>query len=139
MRRLASAMLVLALASAVHVDWHLARHAEHHGRLSLGWEQHWIFAALAFAAVGWAIARMWPAGPWRPGAWIAGIALIIAQGIEPVAESVLCLHQIGYPAEPGRWRAFLLCVAAGLPAYGLAIWLGHRTRGRSARSRERMA
>jgi len=131
MRRLLSPLLVLTLASAVHADWHLARPAHHH-RLSLGWEQHWIFAALAFGAVGWMVARAWPERPWRAGAWIATLALVLAQGVEPAAEVALYHHQFGYPDEPGRWTAFFLCVAAGLPAYAAALWLCRPARRRMA-------
>lgn len=134
MRRLLSAVLVLTLASAVHLDWHLARPAHHDRRLSLGWEQHWLFAALAFAAVGWVVARAWPERPWRPGAWIAALALLLAQGVEPASEVALYARRLGYPDEPARWAAFFLCLAAGLPAYGLALWLcrpAQRGRGRT--------
>jgi len=135
MRRLLSAVLVVALAGAVHLDWHLARPARHHPRVSLGWDQHWLFAVVAFAAVGWLVARAWPERPWRPGAWIAALALLLAQGVEPASEVVLYLHRLGYPDDPGRWAAFFLCVAAGLPAYALALWLCRPTRrGSTART-----
>ena len=135
MRRLVSALLVLALASAVHVDWHLARPAVHHRRLSLGWDQHWLFAVLAFAVVGWAVARVWPDSPWRPGGWIAALALVLGQGVEPVSEVALYFHRLGYPDDPGRWSVFFVCIAAGLPAYGAALWLCRPRRRRgSARS-----
>ena len=121
MRRVLFASLVLALAAAVHVDWHLARPAHH--RLSLAWPQHWLFAAAAFAAVGWAIARGWPEAPARAAACVVTLAVLLAQGVEPVLEVALYRHRLGYPAEPGRWAAFGLCVAAGLPALAVALWL----------------
>jgi hypothetical protein len=123
MRRLLSVVLVLGLAGAVHLDWHLARSPRHHRRLSLGWDQHWVFAALAFGVVGWLVARTWPERPWRAGAWTAALAILLAQGVEPMSEVALYLHRFGYPDEPGRWTAFFLCVAAGLPPYALALWL----------------
>jgi hypothetical protein len=132
MRQLLSAVLVLTLAGAVHLDWHLARPAHHHRPLSLGWDQHWLFAALAFAAVGWVVARAWPERP-----WIAALALLLAQGVEPASEVALYAHRLGYPDEPARWAAFFLCVAAGLPAYGLALWLcrpAQRGKGRTLAS-----
>ena len=130
MRRLLLALLTLALAATVHVDWHLARPAHHHQRLSLGWEQHWLFAAIAFAAIGWVVARVWPEKPWQPGAWIMALSLFLAQGVEPMTEVALYLHRIGYPDEPGRWTAFFLCLGAGLPAYALALWLCRPVRRR---------
>lgn len=121
MRRLLFAVLVLALATAVHVDWHLARPTHH--RLSLGWSYHWLFAAAFFAAVGWIIARRWSTGAGHAAAWIVALALLIAQGVEPLLEVALYQHRIGYPSEPERWRAFALCVAAGLPALLLTLRL----------------
>jgi hypothetical protein len=129
MRRVLFASLVLVLAAAVHVDWHLARPAHH--RLSLAWPHHWLFAAAAFAAVGWVIARRWPEAPGRAAAGIVTLALLLAQGVEPVLEVALYEHRFGYPSEPGRWTAFGLCVAAGLPALLLALRLC-RPRRRSA-------
>ena len=114
MRRLRYSALVLILASAVHVDWHLARPAHH--RLSLAWPHHWIFAAAVFAAVGWLIARWWPETPGRAAAGIVGLALILAQVVEPVLEIAFYEHRVGYPSDPGRWAAFGVCIAAGLPA-----------------------
>jgi hypothetical protein len=135
MRRVLSAVLVLVLASAVHLDWHLARPAVHHRRLSLGWDQHWLFAALAFGIVGWVVARVWAERPWRAGWWIAVLALVLAQGIEPAFEVLLYFHRLGYPNDTGRWSAFFLCIAAGLPAYASAVWLCRpgRPRGSSRR------
>ena len=105
----------------VHIDWHFARPAHH--RLSLGWDQHWIFAALAFGLVGWIVARTWPEQALRRGSVIVALALVLAQGVEPVAEVAMYLHQFGYPNEAARWTAFFVCVAAGLPAYCAALWL----------------
>ena len=119
--RLRYAGLVLALASAIHIDWHLARPAHH--RLSLDWSQHWIFAVIVFAVVGWLIARWWPHGPGRAAAGIVGLAFVLSQLVEPVLEVAFYDHQFGYPADPGRWTAFWICVAAGLPALIAALVL----------------
>lgn len=114
MRRHRYAGLVLALAAVIHVDWHLARPVHH--RLSLGWANHWIFAMVAFAIVGCLIARGWPNAPGRAAAGIVALAVILAQGVEPVLEVAIYDHQLGYPSDPGRWTAFAVCLAAGLPA-----------------------
>jgi hypothetical protein len=127
MRRLLFIVLVLSLAGAVHVDWHLARPSHH--RLSLGWDQHWLFAAVTFGIVGWVVARTWPQHAWRRGSAIAALALLLAQGIEPMGEVALGLHRIGYPDEPLRWTAFLVCMAGGLPMYCLALWWCRPRRG----------
>ena len=114
MRRLHFAGLVLTLAAAIHVDWHLARPAHH--RLSLSWPHHWLFAVAVFALVGWVIARRWPRAPGRAAAGIVVGAVLLAQGIEPVLEQAVYGHELGYPNDPERWSAFLVCVGAGLPA-----------------------
>jgi hypothetical protein len=138
MRRFLFIVLVLVLAAAVHVDWHFARSTHH--RLSLGWDQHWLFSAIAFGLVGWVVARTWPEHAWRRGAMIAMLALLLAQGIEPMAEVALYLHRIGYPDEPARWTAFFVCTAVGLPAYCLALWRCRPTHGgRASRSLARVA
>lgn len=121
MNRFASGALGLLLAAGIHVDWHLAR--PHHHRLSLEWREHWIFALVLFALVGMIIARLWPAERWRLGAWTLAAAVAIGQGLEPVLESVFYDHRIAYDVEPARWAAFAVCMAAGIPAYALALWL----------------
>ena len=131
MRRLLFAVLVLALATAVHVDWHLARPTHH--RLSLGWSYHWLFAGAAFATVGWIIARQWPTASGRAAAWIVGLALLLAQGVEPLLEVALYEHRLGYPTDPGRWGVFALCVTAGVPALVLALRLCRPQRRRTPR------
>jgi hypothetical protein len=121
MRKLAAVLLGLLLAIAIHVDWHLAR--AHHHRLSLGWRQHWIFAALLFAVAGWMVARTWPASRWTAGAWVLALGILVGQGLEPVLEAVGYEHRLGYPVEPERWMVLAVCLAAGIPAYALALWL----------------
>lgn len=124
MRRLISWPLVWALVAVVHVDWHFAR--PHHYRLSLEWSSHWLFGIVCFALAGWYIARKWPADPWRASIWNVAIALVIAQGIEPVLEAVVDRQQIGYLGGPERWLAFWQCVGAGLPSLWVTVWLTRR-------------
>ena len=114
MRRLYFAVLVLALAAVIHVDWHLARPAHH--RLSLEWPHHWLFAVAAFGVVGWLIARGWPDAPVRVAASVVALAVLLAQGIEPVLEIAMYRQRFGYPDDPERWRAFAVCLGAGVPA-----------------------
>jgi hypothetical protein len=113
MRRLLFLGLILALAATIHIDWHLARSTHH--RLSLGWTQHWIFAAVVFFAVGWLTARLSKERPEWTAFWVAALAIVLAQGIEPALEVALYEGRLGYPSEPGRWSAFFVCIAAGLP------------------------
>lgn len=122
MRRLSIAALCLVLTIGIHVDWHLARPAHH--RLSLDWPQHWLFAAALFAAVGWAIARGWPGERWRVGGQVLLCAVLAAQVLEPLGEALFYEGRFGYTVEPERWRVFWVCLAAGVPAYALALWFG---------------
>jgi hypothetical protein len=113
-------LLIALLATAIHVDWHLARPTHH--QWSLGWTQHWIFAALVFGIIGWMIARIWPERPVRVALRVVGLAVLLAQGIEPVLEVALYQHRFGFPNEPERWVVFAICLAAGLPVPGAALW-----------------
>ena len=121
MRRIALFAPSLVLAAGIHVDWHLAR--SHHHRLSMEWREHWIFAAALFALVGWIVARGWPAERRRAGAWTLGMGIVLAQAVEPVLEAVLYDHRIAYGVAPARWAVFGICLAAGIPAYALALCL----------------
>ena len=133
MRRLISWPLVLILAALVHVDWHFARPLHH--RLSLGWSTHWLFAAAFFAVAGWYIARKWPGAPWRAAAWNVGLALFVAQIVEPVLEEPFYEHRFGFPVVPERWMAFWECVGAGIPSLAIVMWLTRRSdRDRSAQA-----
>jgi hypothetical protein len=132
MRRCRYVALALALASAIHIDWHLARPAHH--RLSLAWTHHWIFAVVVFALVGWLIARWWPRAPWRAAAGIVGLGVVLAQLVEPVLELAFYDGRFGYPSDPGRWTAFGICIAAGLPALIAALILCRPRAGEPERS-----
>jgi hypothetical protein len=121
MRKASTAMLIFALATAIHIDWHFARHTHH--RLSLGWPQHWIFAAAAFALTGWTIARFWPTSTARTALVVVAGALFLAQGVEPFSEVLLYQHRIGFPDEPERWSALFASLAAGIPAMMVTLWL----------------
>ncbi len=76
MPKLPAVVLSVLLATALHVDWHLARPTHH--RLSLGWSYHWLATALVFGLAGWLIARAWPASRWRLGAVVFVAAAMLA-------------------------------------------------------------
>jgi len=122
MRRYGWILLGLFLALVIHADWHLAR-PHHHGRLSFECREHWLIAAALFAAVGWVVARGWPRERWTVGARTLLLGVVLAQVVEPVLEIVLFDGRFGYASEPERWVAFGLCMAAGVPAFALALWL----------------
>jgi hypothetical protein len=121
MRRLGVVLLGLVLATGIHADWHLAR--PHHHRWSLEWHEHWLFAIALFAAVGAMVARRWPRTRWRTGAWTLAAGILLGQVVEPVLEVALYRHRLGFPDEPQRWAVFLVCIAAGIPAFAAALWL----------------
>ena len=122
MRRYGWMLLGLLLAAGIHIDWHLARGHEHH-RLSGQWREHWLFVIPLFALLGMIVARVWPSRRWTVGAWTLLLGVLLAQVVEPVLEVVAYQHRVGYAAEPERWAAFGLCLAVGIPAYALALWL----------------
>ena len=119
--RLRAAAVAALVAVIIHADWHFARPAHH--RLSLAWEEHWLFAAFGFALVGWLVARWWPDRRWRMAAATVAAGVLVAQGIEPVLEVLTYQGRFGFPDEPERWRAFAVCLAAGLPALAAVLWL----------------
>jgi hypothetical protein len=115
----------LLLAVGIHVDYHLARPLHH--RLSLEWQQHWIFAVVLFAAVASLVALRWPsAARWRVGMWVLVAGILLAQLVEPVLTVAFYEHRLAYETEPERWQAFLECITAGIPAYLGTLWCAGR-------------
>jgi hypothetical protein len=51
-----------------------------------------------------------------------GIALSIAQGLEPVFEAAYYDGRLGYPVDAERWTVFWECIAAGLLRAQRAAW-----------------
>lgn len=125
-----SVLLALGLAVVVHADWHLARPAHGHHRLSFGLPYHWVVAIPAFALAAWAVARLWPGRFAAASCWIVGTALVGAQLLEPLGEQIVYAHRLGMQIEPARWTAFWGCAAAGLAAY---VATGFLLRGRRTR------
>lgn len=125
-----SPWLILGLIAGLHADWHFARPPEE--RLSLGWNQHWLFCAALFAVAGWFVRGRWPDRVWPATAWNLGLAVIGAQVVEPVLESVGYLHHMGYEVEPERWTAFWVCLLAG----GFGYFLGLRVQAWRSSRRE---
>lgn len=118
-RRIELALLALALAAALHADWHMARPLHH--RLSLAWPYHWAVTALVFCAAGWWIGRR--AYGWRVASLVFIAAVALAQVVEPVGEMLVYEGRFGYPDDPGRWAAFGRAIAAAIPAYFGCVWL----------------
>jgi hypothetical protein len=124
MSRFPAVLLSVVLGAAIHLDWHLAR--PHHHRLSLEWPYHWAATAAIFGVVGWVVARSYSNRRWRVGLAVLVAGVFIGQLLEPVLESVFYDGGFGYDVEPERWTAFCQAMAAAVPTYLAALWLGAR-------------
>jgi hypothetical protein len=118
-RRVVSSILVsLALAIAIHLDWHAARPAHHH--LSFGWTWHWALAIPVFALVAWYIAHAWPSQPIAASLWIVGGAIIGGGVLEPAWEySTGATYDWAF--GPERRRILATFLVSGLLAYAVAL------------------
>ena len=93
-------LVVLGLAGAVHLDWHVARPAVHH--LSLGWRWHWLLAIPVFAVL-----------------WAATVLGNIGSFMRDVASAWMVTELSSSPTAVA-----LIQTAATLPVFLLAIPAG---------------
>ena len=77
-------LVTVALASAMHLDWHAARPVVHHW--SLGWRWHWLLAVPVFALTAWFVQRTAPQRSITASAVIIGAASVLAAVVEPAWE-----------------------------------------------------
>lgn len=119
MRKLISIPVVLLLGAFVHIDFHLARPADHHWSFGLSW--HWVICAVVFGLAGWYLARRSPADRWRAAIVNVAIALVIGQGLEPLGEQLYYNQRLLYFVSPDRWAAFWLCAGAGVASMALVL------------------
>jgi hypothetical protein len=77
-------LVTIALATAMHLDWHAARPAMHH--LSLGWRFHWLLAVPAFALTAWFVRQTAPRRLVAASVGIIGVASVLAGIVEPAWE-----------------------------------------------------
>jgi hypothetical protein len=123
--RIASAAFVsLALATAIHLDWHVARPITHHLSLGLSW--HWLMAVPVFGLVAWYVARAWPSHLLRASIWIVGAAILGAGLVEPAWEFFLEDATFEWAFGPVRTVALVTFVATGLVAYVVVLALVRR-------------
>ena len=115
MRKLWFVLLTLALATAMHLDWHLARPAEHH--LSAGWGGHWLAAIPVFALVAWAVYRLRPVHLLESSVAVLGIAGLLAAVVEPGWEYLVGDAPFDWAFGPVRLIAFAAFSAVGIVAY----------------------
>jgi hypothetical protein len=124
-----SLRLVLGLAVMIHADWHLARPAHGHHRLSFGLPHHWALAIPVFALAAWIVQRRWPDRLATASALNLGLALAAGQLLEPLAEQLHYAQRFALGIEPLRWTIFFQFAGAGFLAYCCAILLLHHRRG----------
>ena len=77
-------LVIFGLATAMHLDWHAARPAEHH--LSLGWTWHWLLGVPVGVLTAWYGARAWAARPAMGSIVIFVLASVLAGIVEPYWE-----------------------------------------------------
>jgi len=126
-RRVLTAVGVsLALATAIHVDWHFARPAHH--QLSLGLPWHWLTAIPVFALVAWYVARAWPSQLLRASVAIIGSAVILAGVLEPGWEYLFGDAPFEWAFGATRNLALATFVGTGMLSYLIALALATRNR-----------
>lgn len=96
----------LGVATAIHIDWHLARHL--HARLSFGLAWHWVLAIPVFALMTWVITRKSLDHALLRGGFAILLGVLLGQIAEPLWEGE------GAVGNLDRWRAFGAFMTAGL-------------------------
>lgn len=104
--RLVEFLSALGIATAIHVDWHLARHI--HARLSFGLAWHWVLAIPVFAILTWVITRKTMAQALLRCVLAMLLGVLLGQIAEPLWEGGGAIRDVG------RWRAFGEFMTAGL-------------------------
>jgi hypothetical protein len=103
------------LATAIHLDWHIARPAHHH--LSLGWTWHWALAIPIFGVAAWLVARWMPERAGVRSAAIIGAAALLGGVLEPAWEYWLGGATFEWAFGRGRNQAFLAFTMVGICAW----------------------
>ena len=114
-RKTTSTLVCLALATAMHVDWHLARPAEHHLSLGLSW--HWLLAIPTFGLVAWYVVRTAPDRILRTSVSLVACAIVLAGVIEPAWEYYLADATFEWAFGRARLTALAAFVCSGVVAY----------------------
>jgi hypothetical protein len=124
-RSLSFSLVTLGLATAMHLDWHMARPEHHH--LSLGWSQHWLAAVPVFFLIAVYIYRVWPAHPLVASAALIGVAGFIAQVLEPLAELWVQKAPMEWAFGAPRIMAFAVFTVVGIVVHAATLaWLRRR-------------
>jgi hypothetical protein len=126
-RYFVASLVSLALASAIHLDWHAARPTVHHLSLGLSW--HWLLAIPAFGLVAWYVVRAWPEQVVRASLWVVGGAVVLAGLVEPAWEYFFEDATLEWAFGSTRTIALVAFVATGLVAYVAVLIAARRGRG----------
>ncbi|HEX6315927.1 MAG TPA: hypothetical protein VFZ73_13745 [Gemmatimonadaceae bacterium] len=118
-RTIRSTLVCLALASAMHLDWHFARPAHH--QLSLGLSWHWVLAIPAFGLVAWYVQRTSPDRLLRASVSIVLCAILIAGVVEPAYEYFLGGATFEWAFGLERIVALATFVAVGVVAHAAVL------------------
>lgn len=117
MRPLGSVLAAVLLATAIHVDWHIARPAHH--RLSLGLPWHWLLAVPVFAIAAWYVAVRRPLRPVAASVLLLGAAVLLGAVVEPAYEYWLGGATWDWAFGPERTWGAVRYVATGLLTYAV--------------------
>lgn len=123
-RRTSAVLVTLALATAIHLDWHAARPTHH--QLSLGLPWHWLLAVPVFGLVAWYVARAWPSNVLKASLWIVGAAVFLAGLVEPAWEYFLGDAPFDWAFGPIRNMALVTYLGTGLLTYVIVLGLLRR-------------
>ena len=124
MRFAGPGLVILALATAIHLDWHVSRPTTHH--LSLGWSWHWALAIPVFALAAFYVSRRYLADPVRASIGILGAAILLGALIEPAWEYWLGDASFDWAFGPHRTHAALVYVITGIATYAAVLFLLRR-------------
>jgi len=123
-RNASAALVTFALATAIHLDWHVARPAVHH--LSLGLPAHWLLAIPVFGLVAWYVLRTWPSNVMWTSIAIIGSAIMIGGVLEPAWEYFLGGATLEWAFGRARNTMLATFVGVGLLAYITVVALVRR-------------
>jgi hypothetical protein len=127
----ARVVAAVLLATAIHLDWHLARPG-HHSELSGHWAQHWLWGIPVFALLARYLSRQPSEQRWRVSAAVILVGIFLGQVLEPLSE--LWGAPWSYAFSGLRWTAFAEFLSAGLLTFlGVMAWKEARETGTPGR------
>jgi hypothetical protein len=124
-RNVSASLHSLAVAAAIHTDWHFAR-PEHH-RLSLGLPWHWLLAIPVFALVAWYVRRAWPTQVREASVAILAGGILMGALLEPAFEYFVENAPLEWAFGAVRNVAAATFVGTGLIAYVATLFALHNT------------